>query len=79
MKPVVIEKDKDGNVRITVDEIKRIVDEAYAEGYEDGKKAVTPSLPSPWMPNTTPWTQTWIDRDHITITCESLPSYLSVP
>ncbi len=73
MKPIVLEKDKDGNVHITVDEIKKIVEDAYESGYEDGRKSVPIIVPSPYPSTPTPYTPNWIDRDHITITCETIP------
>lgn len=76
MKPIILEKDKDGKLQVTVDEIKKMVEDAYEAGYEDGRKAVPITIPStPFytpMPNTTPW----IDRDHIVITCKTLPENL---
>lgn len=70
MKPIIIEKDKTGNVKITLEELREIVDNAYNQGYNDGRNSNTsiPSVPS--------WAPTWTDRDHITITCKSLPCYL---
>lgn len=80
MKPIILEKDKDGNLQITVDEIKKMVQDAYESGYEDGSKPVPITVPTPYpypYPYTpTPYTPNWIDRDHIVITCESLPLHL---
>ena len=73
MKPIILEKDKDGNVHITVDEIKKMVEDAYESGYEDGRKSVPITVPTPYPYTPTPYTPTWIDRDHIVITCETLP------
>lgn len=71
MQPIVLEKDKDGNVRVTVDEIKKMVEDSYESGYEDGRKSVPITVPTPY-----PYTPNWIDRDHIVITCETLPVHL---
>lgn len=76
MKPIILEKDKDGNVRVTVDEIKKMVEDAYESGYEDGRKSAPITVPPPYPYNPTPYTPTWIDRDHIVITCEPLPVHL---
>lgn len=76
MKPIVLERDKDGNVRVTVDEIKKMVEDAYESGYEDGRKSVTITVPVPYPNTPMPYTPTWIDRDHIVITCETLPVHL---
>lgn len=65
MRPIVIETTKEGYPKITVDELKRIVDNAYDDGYRDGKNSV-PSI------TTTPYTPTWTANDHsITISCET--------
>lgn len=64
MRPIVIETTKDGYPKITVDELKRIVDNAYDDGYRDGKNSV------PFI-TTTPYTPTWTSDHSITISCES--------
>ncbi len=64
MRPIVIETTKDGYPKITVDELKRIVDNAYDEGYRDGKNSI-PTI------TTTPYTPTWTSDRSITITCET--------
>lgn len=38
MKPIIIKVDSNGAVNITEDELKRIVDEAYNQGFQDGQK-----------------------------------------
>ena len=38
MKPIIIKIDSMGNIKITEDELKNIVDEAYSQGYQDGQK-----------------------------------------
>jgi len=40
MKPVVIVKDQNGNVQLTVEEVKKMVEDAYDAGYADGKSAI---------------------------------------
>ena len=76
MKPIILEKDKDGNVRVTADEIKKMVEDAYESGYEDGRKSVPITVPAPYPYNPAPYTPNWIDRDHIVIACETLPVHL---
>ena len=38
MKPIIIKVDSMGNIKITEDELKNIVDEAYNQGYQDGQR-----------------------------------------
>ena len=39
MKTIVLEKNPDGNVVLSVDQIRKMLDDAYDEGYRDGKAA----------------------------------------
>lgn len=78
MKPIVLEKDANGNLKLTAEEIKRMVEDAYEAGYKDGKKSVTVINPIPSGTQSYPLQPTWIEPkvgDNITITCKSLPSY----
>lgn len=63
MEPVVLEKDSEGRITITADEIRKIVHDAYMQGFEDGKRSVPITVPAPEQPVTTPawpWiTPTW--------------------
>ena len=64
MKPIIVYKDQDDNVKITSEEFQRLMDDAYNRGYVDGINVNTAvPLIKPW------WTQPW-STDHITITCE---------
>ncbi len=60
MKPMIIIKEKNGHglLEFTEKDIKEIIESAYQEGYEEGKKANTliyPTLnPSPYTPPTYP-------------------------
>ena len=66
MKPIVLQTDKDGFVKIKTNELKKIFDDIYNEGYRDGQN-------SHWWTYTTPsWTYTpskdwW---NNITVTCD---------
>ena len=63
MKVVVVTVDEDGNVKITRDELDKMLNKAYESGFENGKNSVkdatnmpsitplTPGTPAPWMPN----------------------------
>lgn len=45
---VVVEKNKDGKIELTKDEIQKMLDDAYNQGYADGnKKYETITYPSP--------------------------------
>lgn len=35
---VIIEKNKDGKIELTKDELQKILDDAYSQGYADGNK-----------------------------------------
>ena len=67
MKPIIITKDSDGKIHMSEEELRHLLDETYANGYEggykDGRNWQT-ALPAfdgrPW----------WVN-DHITITCET--------
>ena len=66
MKPLLIKVDKDGNLKITMDELQKMVDSAYFSGYDDGlrdgKKTeiiTSPTWPQPnWYTTGTPWWET---------------------
>ena len=55
MKTVVLVKNENGKVELTVDEIKRMLDDAYNEGFKDGKSANNIAITYPSYPN---WTIT---------------------
>lgn len=52
---VVIEKNKNGMIELTKEELQKMLDDAYTQGYTDGKgKYETITYPSyPWYINTT--------------------------
>lgn len=67
MKPIIVTKNTDGKLDLTEEQLEKLIDCAYHNGYEDGLKAQTAiKLPvnvnEPWYP----WTM-----DHIVITCET--------
>ena len=45
MKPIILKADQDGKLLITVDEIQKMVEDAYNEGVADGKASVQNSQP----------------------------------
>ena len=46
---IVIEKNKDGKLELTKDELQKMLDDAYNQGYADGsKKYDTITYPSSW-------------------------------
>ena len=52
---VVIEKNKDGKIELTKEELQKMLDDAYTQGYMDGKgRYETITYPSyPWYVSTT--------------------------
>lgn len=42
MKPLLIKTDKDGNLKIDIDELQKMLDASYNAGYHDGQKDATP-------------------------------------
>ena len=49
MKPIILVKDKDGKIEIAEAEIKKLISDAYDEGYRDGRQSqswisTTPSV-----------------------------------
>ena len=62
---VVIEKNKDGKIELTKEELQKMLDDAYTQGYTDGKgryETITyPSYPS-WYTTTNT-----ISKDTITL------------
>ena len=63
---VIIEKNKDGKIELTKEELQKMLDDAYSQGYSDGKgRYDTITYPSyPWY--TTTNTNT-IDKDKVTL------------
>lgn len=51
MKPIILKADQDGKLLITVDEIQKMVEDAYNEGVVDGKA----SVPVIIYPSYEPW------------------------
>ena len=62
MKPIIIEKNSDGKINITAEEISKMVEDAYNQGYADGKSTYTPVIINPiyerpywnWVTTTSP-------------------------
>ena len=64
---VVIERNKDGKIELTKEELQKMLDDAYNQGYVDGKgKYDTITYPSyPWYATTS--TTNVIDKDKVTL------------
>ena len=64
---VVIEKNKDGKIELTKEELQKMLDDAYTQGYTDGKgRYDTITYPSyPWYVSTA--TSNVIDKDKVTL------------
>ena len=50
MKPIILKADQDGKLLITVDEIQKMVEDAYNEGVADGKASVPAITSLPYQP-----------------------------
>ena len=68
MKTIFLEKNSNGKVELTPDEIRKMLDDAYNEGFKDGKQEQFVPITYPSYPYT--GYPTWIS-DHITVTCET--------
>jgi len=64
MKPIILKADQDGKLLITVDEIQKMVEDAYNEGVADGKASVTYS--DLWQKTTKPSTNQFYYGTEIT-------------
>ena len=64
---VIIEKNKDGKIELTKEELQKMLDDAYTQGYTDGKgRYDTITYPSyPWYLPTS--TTNVIDKDKVTL------------
>jgi len=66
MKPIILKADQDGKILITADEIMKMVQDAYDEGYRDGRASNPVTITSPNWPVNVPETTPWWDR----VTCK---------
>lgn len=55
MKPIIIKTDKDDNIKITEEELAKIVDDAYNAGFKDGSRVISPTITSPTWPPYNPY------------------------
>ena len=60
MRPIIIERDQDGNAIVSVAEFKKMLNDAYDTGYADGSHSYAPAW---WQINSA----TTCDQDHVTI------------
>lgn len=69
MRPIVLKVDENGTLLITPEEIQKMLDDAYAAGYSDGKGSVSQIITHPY-----PVYPTWLntpDWDFTKITCST--------
>ena len=66
---VMVEKNKDGKIELTKDELQKMLDDAYSQGYADGsKKYDTITYPSPnWIYTVTSGNTIPINKCDITL------------
>ena len=50
MKPIIIKVDSEGKIKITEEELKKIIDDAYNQGYQDYQKNVYITTTHPTQP-----------------------------
>ena len=64
MKPIILIQQPDGTIKVSADEIQKMVDEAYEQGVRDGKaRAYAPGEVRRW-------------GKEVTVTCKSPEVYL---
>ena len=65
---IVIEKNKEGKIELTKDELQKMLDDAYSQGYMDGNKRYdTITCPS-WIYTTTSSNTTPLNKCDIDVT-----------
>ncbi len=66
---IVIEKNKEGKIELTKDELQKMLDDAYSQGYTDGNKRYdTITCPSyPWIYTTSSSNTTPLNKTDITL------------
>ena len=73
---VVVEKNKDGKIELTKDELQKMLDDAYNQGYSDGRSKLydTITYPSttPVLYTTTNEDRKFVNKPEITCTAESV-------
>lgn len=67
MKPIVLTKEHDGTVRMTIEEFKKYIDDAYEQGRSDAARNNWYGNWHNWYSSTTPG----IAADSITISCSN--------
>lgn len=81
-------KNKDGKIEFTVDELKKLLDDAYWEGYHDNDTWVynTPGTSKNWWSSPYVWTSTTTDitltndnNSHIVNTSDITPNTITFP
>lgn len=68
MKPIVLIATAEGSLKITAEEIQKMVEEAYQAGYADGRTSVPQPITVPSYPLTYP---TWLQSPIVTCTTET--------
>ena len=70
MKPLVIKADKDGTLKMTMEELQNIIDESYNAGYKDGSRESLTWYQPHSVPTTNP-APSWWDQTKYEVTCSS--------
>lgn len=68
MKPIILITDGNGSLKITAEEVQKMVEEAYQAGYADGRASVPQPITVPSYPLTYP---TWLQSPIVTCKAET--------
>lgn len=75
MKPAMIIVDENNVPKITLEELKQMLEDAYEEGFKDGKNQTSPIIIHPQPYEVKPW---WVyDSTNVITTTEGPSQYLS--
>lgn len=68
---VILTTDTDGKIRLSKDELQKMLDDAYSKGYSDGKTSSLTSITYPSYPIYYTTNSNKLPSDHVEITCQS--------
>lgn len=72
MKPIILITDENGTLKITAEEVQKMVEDAYQAGYADGRASVPQPITVPSYPLTYP---TYLQSPIVTCTTETTTTY----
>ncbi len=68
---VILTADTEGKIRLSKDELQKMLDDAYSKGYSDGKTSSITTITYPSYPIYYTTNSSELLKDHIEITCQS--------